>query len=120
MRRSAIKDLCAYCAFLVGFLGSAPFAWRYLTLELERGNLSRGLWYFFGIVFAAGLFAGIAGLCAGYVVGWVWEWYHRHRRRERQKLKERDEQKESETTSASAVDDLAAQRERKRRRMTGF
>ncbi len=40
----------------------------------------RGLWYFFGIVVAAGIFAGIAGLGIGYVAGVLWEQIHRHRR----------------------------------------
>jgi hypothetical protein len=43
----------------------------------------RGLWYFFGIVVAAGIFTGIAGLGLGYVAGLLWEQVHRHRRRER-------------------------------------
>ena len=120
MRRTAIKDLFAYCAFLLGFLGSAPFAWKYLALELERGNLAQGLWYFFGIVFAAGLFAGTAGLAAGFVIGWVWERYHRRRRRERQKRRELEEKGKVDTAPATPADELAAQRERKRRRLTGF
>lgn len=47
----------------------------------------RGLWYFFGIVIAAGIFAGIAGLGSGYVGGVIWEQLHRHRRREILKAK---------------------------------
>jgi len=47
----------------------------------------RGLWYFFGIVIAAGIFAGTAGLGLGYVGGLLWEQIHRHRRSERVKAK---------------------------------
>lgn len=47
----------------------------------------RGLWYFFGIVIAAGIFAGIAGLGLGYVGGVLWEQIHRHRRGKRLKAK---------------------------------
>jgi len=47
----------------------------------------RGLWYFFGIVIAAGIFSGIAGLGLGYVGGVLWEQIHRHRRHERLKAK---------------------------------
>lgn len=83
MRRTAIKDLAAYCGFLVGFLGSAPFAWRQLAAQLEVGNFSRGLWYFLLFVSATGVFAGTAGLGVGFVIGWVWEQYHRRRRNKR-------------------------------------
>jgi len=47
----------------------------------------RGLWYFFAIVVAAGIFSGIAGLGLGFVGGVLWEQIHRHRRRERLKAK---------------------------------
>ena len=53
LRRTAIKDLAAYCGFLLGFLGSAPFAWQLLVDQLDAGSFARGLWYFFGIVTAA-------------------------------------------------------------------
>jgi hypothetical protein len=45
----------------------------------------RGLWYFFGIVVAAGIFTGTAGLGIGYATGILWEQIHRHRRRGRLK-----------------------------------
>ncbi|MEP6507229.1 MAG: hypothetical protein ABJC63_03315 [Gemmatimonadales bacterium] len=87
LRRTAIKDLAAYCGFLLGFLGSAPFAWELLASQLDEGNFARGLWYFFGIVTAAGIFAGIAGLGVGFVIGVSWEQLHRFRRRTRAKKK---------------------------------
>lgn len=87
LRRTAIKDLAAYCGFLLGFLGSAPLAWELLASQLDEGNFARGLWYFFGIVMAAGIFAGIAGLGVGFVVGLSWEQFHRFRRRARAKKK---------------------------------
>ncbi|MEO5904011.1 MAG: hypothetical protein ABIQ55_08375 [Gemmatimonadaceae bacterium] len=87
LRRTAIKDLAAYCGFLLGFLGSAPLAWELLASQLDEGNFARGLWYFFGIVMAAGIFAGIAGLGVGFVVGLSWEQFHRFRRRARAKEK---------------------------------
>lgn len=80
LRRTAIKDLAAYCGFLLGFLGSAPFAWERLADQLDAGSFARGLWYFFGIVTAAGIFAGIAGLGIGFVIGLSWEQIHRFRR----------------------------------------
>jgi len=73
--------------FLAGFIGSAPFAWGLLASQLESGTFVRGLWYFFGIVTAAGIFCGIAGLGIGYTCGLLWEQFHRHRRQERLKRK---------------------------------
>ncbi len=87
LRRTAIKDLSAYCGFLLGFLGAAPLAWELLAGELDAGRFARGLWYFFGIVTAAGLFSGIAGLGIGFAVGVCWEQFHRYRRRERGRKK---------------------------------
>ena len=87
LRRTAIKDLAAYCGFLLGFLGSAPFAWEQLASQLGAGRFARGLWYFFGIVTAAGIFSGIAGLGIGFIVGLSWEQIHRFRRAARAKKK---------------------------------
>ena len=87
LRRTAIKDLAAYCGFLLGFLGSAPFAWEQLADQLDVGSFARGLWYFFGIVIAAGIFAGIAGLGIGFVIGLSWEQIHRFRRNKHAKQK---------------------------------
>ncbi|MDP9179024.1 MAG: hypothetical protein M3O61_15210 [Gemmatimonadota bacterium] len=81
LRRTAIKDVVAYCAFLLGFIGSAPLAWRYLSSQLESGEFVRGLWYFFALVAASGLFLGIGGLALGVIAGWLWEQNHRRRRR---------------------------------------
>jgi hypothetical protein len=58
-----------------------------LASQLESGTFVRGLWYFFGVVTAAGIFGGIAGLGLGFVGGSLWEQFHRHRRRERLKRK---------------------------------
>lgn len=87
LRRTAIKDLAAYIGFLVGFIGVAPFAWGLLGEQLASGEFVRGLWYFFGIVIAAGIFTGTAGLGVGYVAGLVWEHTHRHLRSEKLKAK---------------------------------
>ena len=83
LRRTAIKDLAAYLGFLTGFIGAAPFAWSLLSDQLASGSFVRGLWYFFAIVIAAGLFAGAAGLGLGFAGGIAWEQLHRHRRREK-------------------------------------
>lgn len=105
LRRTAIKDLAAYCGFLLGFLGSAPYAWELLASQLDAGNFARGLWYFFGIVMAAGIFAGIAGLGIGFVIGVTWEQLHRFRRRTRAKEKAALDNARSLTVSAIAGDD---------------
>jgi hypothetical protein len=81
LRRTAIKDVCAYLGFLAGFIGAAPFAWGLLSDQLASGEFVKGLWYFFGIVVAAGIFTGIAGLGTGVVGGILWEQFHRYRRR---------------------------------------
>ncbi|HEY0243118.1 MAG TPA: hypothetical protein VGC52_10710, partial [Gemmatimonadaceae bacterium] len=94
LRRTAIKDVAAYLGFLAGFIGAAPFAWGLLSDQLADGSFVRGLWYFFGIVVAAGIFAGIAGLGFGFVAGVIWEQVHRHRRREILKAKAIAEAKE--------------------------
>jgi len=83
LRRTSIKDLAAYCGFLVGFLGAAPLAWPRLTAEIDRGNFVLGLWYFFGIVAIAAVCAGLLGLGVGFVIGSLWERYHRYRRARR-------------------------------------
>ena len=80
LRRTAIKDIAAYLGFLVGFIGSAPFAWGLLAVQLDAGRFARGLWYFFGIVTMGGVFAGIAGMGLGMAVGLMWEQTHRYRR----------------------------------------
>jgi hypothetical protein len=43
LRRSAIKDISSYLGFLVGFIGSAPFAWGLLAVQLDAGRFARGL-----------------------------------------------------------------------------
>ena len=103
LRRTAIKDVCAYVGFLAGFIGAAPFAWGLLGDQLASGAFVRGLWYFFGIVVAAGIFTGIAGLGIGAVAGILWEQLHRYRRREKLKasamLESVDEPEESMETN---------------------
>jgi hypothetical protein len=91
LRRTAIKDLASYVGFLIGFIGAAPFAWGLLGERLSSGEFVRGLWYFFGIVIAAGIFTGIAGLGIGHVLGIVWEQIHRHLRAKKLIAKERAE-----------------------------
>ncbi|HYN81629.1 MAG TPA: hypothetical protein VES88_09025 [Gemmatimonadaceae bacterium] len=84
LRRTAIKDISAYCAFLLGFIGSAPFAWQFLSAQLESGEFVRGLWYFFALVTVTGLLCGSIGLALGVIAGWLWEQNHRRRRRRNQ------------------------------------
>ena len=87
LRRTAIKDLAAYIGFLVGFIGAAPLAWGLLSEQLASGSFVKGLWYFFGIVIAAGVFTGTIGLGLGYVGGVIWEHSHRLRRAEKLRRK---------------------------------
>jgi len=73
-----------------------------LAGELEAGRFARGLWYFFGIVTTAGIFAGIAGLGFGHVIGLVWEQLHRNRRRGVL-------QRKTSLTEASGIDSASGQ-----------
>ena len=79
-RRVAIKDLSGYMGFVVGFLGSAPFAWQYLSGYFEANDPSTGLLYFVVIILAAGALVGTGGLLLGASAGFVWEQVHRWRR----------------------------------------
>ncbi|MEO8193728.1 MAG: hypothetical protein ABI681_07745 [Gemmatimonadales bacterium] len=108
LRRTAIKDFSAYLGFLAGFIGAAPFAWTLLAAQLESGTFVRGLWYFFGLVLAAGIFTGIAGLGIGYAAGLLWEQFHRHRRRERLRGKALSEALDGETPDEAPPDDTPA------------
>jgi len=67
----------------------------------------QGLWYFFGIVVAAGIFAGIAGLGIGYIGGVLWEQLHRHRRDEKLKAKAQTESNSNSGITAPPVSDNA-------------
>jgi hypothetical protein len=71
-----------------------------LSEQLASGAFVRGLWYFFGIVIAAGIFAGIAGLGVGYVAGMLWEQIHRHRRAQKLGQKEPGDLHEAPTLRA--------------------
>lgn len=91
--------------FLTGFIGAAPFAWSLLSDQLASGAFVRGLWYFFGIVIAAGIFAGIIGLGIGYVGGVLWEQFHRRRRSERVRSKAVDKPDSETVVTAPTIPD---------------
>ena len=65
----------------------------------------RGLWYFFGIVIAAGIFAGIVGLGIGYVGGVIWEQFHRSRRSEKVRSKAVAEPNPERIVTAATIPD---------------
>jgi hypothetical protein len=70
----------------------------------------RGLWYFFGIVIAAGIFAGVAGLGLGYVGGLLWEQFHRHRRNARVMAKANADAAQPPTIATIREDEAVAPR----------
>lgn len=80
LRRSQITDLTALIFFVIGWLGSAPFAWPYIKAGFDTGNPTSGIFRFAVVVFAAGITMGLFGLLAGRVGGRVWEAMHRGRR----------------------------------------
>jgi GNAT superfamily N-acetyltransferase len=75
-----MTDMAGYVGFVIGFVGSAPFAWKYLSSGFEINDPGTGMLYFIGIVVAAGLVVGLAGLLLGAGAGFVWERAHRWRR----------------------------------------
>jgi GNAT superfamily N-acetyltransferase len=79
-RRSHITDLTGLIFFVVGWLGSAPFAWPYIKSGFDSGNPTVGIFRFAVVVFGAGIGLGLFGLVAGAVGGRVWEALHRGRR----------------------------------------
>lgn len=79
-RRVAITDLAGFTGFVIGFVGSAPFAWKYLSSGFEANEPGTGVLYFVLIILAAGAIAGAVGLGMGVSAGFVWEHYHRWRR----------------------------------------
>lgn len=83
LRRTAIQDIASYLGFLTGFIGAAPFAWGILSVRLQGEDFVRGLWFFFVIVVATGIFTGIVGMGVGHVLGVLWAQFHQHRRRDR-------------------------------------
>jgi hypothetical protein len=103
LRRTAIKDIAAYLGFLIGFIGSAPFAWGLLAVQLDAGRFARGLWYFFGIVTLGGVFAGIAGMGLGIAAGLMWEQVHRYRRAARNRVLAAVAETDSHSTARAPV-----------------
>lgn len=77
IRRSAITDLSAFFGFLVGFIGSAPFAYSFIRVGFETAQIVRGFAYFISVTMGAGVLVAIAGLGVGRGLGWFWERGHR-------------------------------------------
>ncbi|HUF25666.1 MAG TPA: hypothetical protein VMM18_01695 [Gemmatimonadaceae bacterium] len=80
LRRTTIKDVSGYAGFIIGFFGSAPFAWPYLVAQAEDGDFTRGVWHFLLIIGAGAIVCAGIGLVFGAGIGWVWERLHRLRR----------------------------------------
>ena len=79
-RRVAIKDGTALCTFFLGYVFAAAFAWPLLKVQLDHGDMIRGLGYLLVAVLVTGLVAGAVGLEVGSALGAGWERYHRFRR----------------------------------------
>jgi ribosomal protein S18 acetylase RimI-like enzyme len=76
-RRNAITDLSAFFGFLIGFVGSAPFAYPFIRVGFETAQIVRGFAFFIGATMGAGVVVAIAGLVVGRGIGWFWERGHR-------------------------------------------
>jgi ribosomal protein S18 acetylase RimI-like enzyme len=83
LRRNAITDLSAFFGFLIGFLGSSPFAWPYLQVGFQTQEIVKGFAWFIGITFGSGVALGVTGLGVGRLLGSVWEGGHKVMRRAR-------------------------------------
>jgi GNAT superfamily N-acetyltransferase len=81
LRRNAITDLSAFFGFLIGFLGSSPFAWPYLQVGFQTQEIVKGFAWFIVITFGSGVALGIIGLGVGRIIGSFWEGGHRVIRR---------------------------------------
>jgi GNAT superfamily N-acetyltransferase len=79
-RRGNITDLTGLIFFVIGWMGSAPFAWRYIRDGLDTGDATSGIIRFAAVVFGAGISLGLVGLALGFIGGRVWESWHRLRR----------------------------------------
>jgi GNAT superfamily N-acetyltransferase len=80
VRRTTIADLVAFLGFLVGFIGSSPIAWPYLSVGFTTGNITSGFFYFIVIICGSGVIGGLVGLAVGHAVARVWEQAHRSMR----------------------------------------
>jgi ribosomal protein S18 acetylase RimI-like enzyme len=81
LRRNAITDLSAFFGFLIGFIGSSPYAYTYLRVGFQTQEIVKGFTWFIGITFGTGVVLGIVGMGVGRVIGWFWENSHKVIRR---------------------------------------
>lgn len=65
---------------MIGFFGSAPLAWPYLSSQAENGDFARGVGVFFAVIAGGAILSGTFGLLLGSGIGWAWEQTHRYRR----------------------------------------
>jgi ribosomal protein S18 acetylase RimI-like enzyme len=79
-RRVAIKDGTALLLFFLGFVWSGAFVWPFLGVQVNQGEMIRGLAYFLAAVLACAVVAGLIGLETGNLLGGLWERYHKQHR----------------------------------------
>ena len=113
LRRTTIRDLTAFFAFLAGWIGSAAFAWSYLVVGWETGHFTRGVFYFLLIAFGTAIVSGVGGLILGGAAAAAWEKRHRYRRAHRTVSgTEADWSKETSARAAGHLQDDAPTRSR--------
>lgn len=81
LRRNAITDLSAFFGFLVGFLGSSPYAYTYLRVGFQTQEIVKGFAWFIFITFGTGVVVAVVGMAVGRAIGWFWENSHKIVRR---------------------------------------
>lgn len=87
IRRGQITDLTGLVFFIIGWLGSAPFAWPRIKEGFDRGSPTSGIFKFAVFIFSVGIALGLFGMVVGMVAGRIWEMTHRRRRARVQELR---------------------------------
>ena len=79
-RRSSIRNVTSYVAFLVGFVLAGPYGWTLLRQDVEAYEFAHGVFRMVVALLGGGAALGIVGIGVGAVLGWIWERRHRRSR----------------------------------------
>ena len=81
LRAISIVDTTALLGFVVGFVGSSPFAFRYLMSGFDRfGDAATGVLQFIAMILGFGTLGGAAGMLGGVGIAALWQRWHKRRR----------------------------------------
>jgi hypothetical protein len=79
-RRRRTVDGLALIGFLIGFLGSAPFAWPRFSAHWIAGDISGSVMVFIITIMVSGVVLGLLGMAAGQLSANVWNRRHAEHR----------------------------------------